>query len=251
MPDSDYPRNSDNLGLYEQSGDEYYDIGIVNSNLEKVDNAFGRNNIVMKLSNVVSFPGSGYANSGITTNHRVVNMVLSNNAAQRSNWSYTIASGKITLTGTVSEATDITLFLAEFYGTNTSATQTLPAMATVADVNALLPQSSFTQIAGQRFHFTTTNQFVTGSEFTLEHPSIVIAYQTYNNAPPKNISIHTSNASQSPVNCMAVGVPTYDSTAFISAVLPARTSPNYYCLWGASAADSGSGNDWIIKACAL
>lgn len=104
-----------NLNLEKQASDQYYDITVVNDNLQLVDDAFGRNHVIATLSNVSSFGANGvsYTDPKITKKHRVVNMVLSNPEAQKGDWTYDVIDGKITLKGTVSGTTNITLFLVE------------------------------------------------------------------------------------------------------------------------------------------
>lgn len=52
-------------------------------------------------------------NSKITANHEVINSVLSNPSAITSDITWTTASGSITLSGTISGSTTITLYLAK------------------------------------------------------------------------------------------------------------------------------------------
>ena len=328
------------LSLIEQTGSEFYDIDVVNSNLETVDSACSRSNICVNISNLSSLPHtytSPVNGPMITSNHRVVGMVLSNSAAQQSDWSYTVTNGSITISGAINGTTNATLFLAEFYGNHTisqiipadarkndaTGVKNLGSFSSIADLGNLMDselvsmptytfrnfyavagadigtyfsrtltyygtlykggtnnypraflrpnsnhnlismyrltestqwnvenlyraaQNSFTQLAAGRFSFTTSNALITGSQFTLSTPSIVIATQTYNNAPPKNLSIHTVSSGQHAANCLAAATPGFDSSIIINAVLPART----YYLWGAAA--SAGGNDWTVKACAI
>lgn len=103
-----------NLGLTKPAGTADADIGDINDNMDTIDGAFGRNNMYVSLSNVSALPYT-YSNTKITAKHRVVNMVLSNTAAQQSDWSYSSSAGSITISGTISGTTNIYLYLAEVY----------------------------------------------------------------------------------------------------------------------------------------
>ena len=110
-----------NLNLEKQAPDQFYDITVVNDNLQKVDDAFGRNHLIISQSNVSAFTASGVSglpitNVNIKRSHRIVNMILSNPEAQKSDWAYDITDGKITLKGTLFGTTNITLILAEVSG---------------------------------------------------------------------------------------------------------------------------------------
>ena len=103
-----------NLGLTKPAGTDDASVLDLNENFDKIDAAFGRNNLYVSLSSVNALPYT-YSNAKITAKHRVVNMVLSNTAAQQSDWSYSSAAGSITISGTISGTTNIYLYLAEFY----------------------------------------------------------------------------------------------------------------------------------------
>ena len=51
------------------------------------------------------------SNSKITENHCVMNSVLSNPSAQTGDWTVTTSNGSLTIAGTISGSTDITLYL--------------------------------------------------------------------------------------------------------------------------------------------
>ena len=53
------------------------------------------------------------SNSNITPKHVVVNSTLSNPSAQTGDWTVTTAAGSATVSGTISGATTLTLYLAE------------------------------------------------------------------------------------------------------------------------------------------
>lgn len=103
-----------NLGLKKPEGEEYGSVLDINGNSDKIDAAFGRNNVFISISNLSSLPHS-VSNSKITANHRVVNAIFSNPAAAPSDWSYSTSAGSITLSGTISGTTNLYLCLAEFY----------------------------------------------------------------------------------------------------------------------------------------
>ena len=103
-----------NLQLTKPEGTEDGSVLVINANSEKIDAAFGRNNVFISISNLSSLPHT-VTNTKITANHRVVNMILSNNAAQPSDWSYSTSTGSITLSGTISGTTNVYLCLAEYY----------------------------------------------------------------------------------------------------------------------------------------
>ena len=103
-----------NLGLTKPEGEENGSVLDINANSDKIDAAFGRNNVFLTISNLSALPHTA-TNSKITTNHRVVNCILSNTAVQPSDWTYTTAAGSITLSGTMSGTSTVYLYLAEFY----------------------------------------------------------------------------------------------------------------------------------------
>ena len=103
-----------NLGLVKPDGTDYGSVLVINNNSDKIDEAFGRNNIFITISNLSSLPHT-VSNSKITANHRVVNAVFSNTAAAPSDWSYSTAAGSVTLSGTISGTTNVYLCLAEYY----------------------------------------------------------------------------------------------------------------------------------------
>ena len=157
MPDEVTSRN---LGLVEQDGGEFYDINVVNTNLELVDSAVGRNNIILRLSNVVGFPSGGYLDTRITPNHRIVNIMLSNEDAHKSDWTYSVSAGKVTLSGQVAATTDLTIFMAEFY----SATDAVPVPAP-----QVLKANILTKATSQHSFLSLTNTALDGS--TIQIPS--------------------------------------------------------------------------------
>lgn len=67
--------------------------------------------LVMTISNVSSLPISA-SNSGISSDHIVIGSVLSNPAAQVGDWTVTTSSGSLTISGSISGTTDVTLYLA-------------------------------------------------------------------------------------------------------------------------------------------
>ena len=103
-----------NLGLTKPEGEENGSVLDINANSDKIDAAFGRNNVFLTISNLSALPHTA-TNSKITANHRVVNAVFTNPAAAPSDWSYTTSAGSITLSGTMSGTTTVYLCLAEFY----------------------------------------------------------------------------------------------------------------------------------------
>lgn len=103
-----------NLGLIKPDGEDYGSVLDINGNSDKIDAAFGRNNVFISISSLSSLPHT-VSNSKITANHRVVNCVLSNTLAQPSDWSYTTSNGSITISGTISDTTNVYLNLAEYY----------------------------------------------------------------------------------------------------------------------------------------
>ena len=103
-----------NIGLVKPDGEDYGSVLDINGNSDKIDAAFGRNNLFISISNLSSLPHT-VSNSKITANHRVVNAVFSNTAAAPSDWSYSTAAGSVTLSGTISGTTNVYLCLAEYY----------------------------------------------------------------------------------------------------------------------------------------
>ena len=103
-----------NLSLTKPAGEESGSVLVINDNSDKIDAAFGRNNLFLSIANLSSLPHT-VSNSKITANHRVVNAIFSNTAAAPSDWSYSTAAGSVTLSGTISGTTNVYLCLAEFY----------------------------------------------------------------------------------------------------------------------------------------
>lgn len=92
--------------------DVAYDTSLsVNEKIDDVETtAELRSCLVVTQSSISSLPTT-ISNVNITSDMVVVNSVLSNPAAQLSDWSWTTANGSITLSGTISGTTNITLYL--------------------------------------------------------------------------------------------------------------------------------------------
>lgn len=103
-----------NLGLTKPAGAEDAKVLDINSNSDKIDAAFGRNNVFVSVTSLSSLPYT-ISNSKITANHRVVNAILSNTLCQPSDWSYSTSAGSVTVSGTISGTTNLYLCLCEFY----------------------------------------------------------------------------------------------------------------------------------------
>ena len=69
-----------------------------------------RSCLVVTKSSISSLPTT-ISNANITSDMVVVNSVLSNPATQLSDWSWTTANGSITISGTISGTTNVTLYL--------------------------------------------------------------------------------------------------------------------------------------------
>lgn len=103
-----------NIALTKPDGGEDVNVLTLNGNSDKIDTAFGRNNVFLTISNLSALPYTA-TSSKITANHRVVNCILSNTAAQPSDWSYSTTAGSVTISGTISGTSTVYLCLAEFY----------------------------------------------------------------------------------------------------------------------------------------
>jgi hypothetical protein len=103
-----------NLNLKKPGTDEDALILDINNNMDAIDSAIGAECIFITISNLSALPHT-VTNSKITANHRVVDMVLSNTSAQPSDWSYSTASGTLTISGTISAATNVFIQLAKSY----------------------------------------------------------------------------------------------------------------------------------------
>lgn len=103
-----------NLNLTKPAGTEDASVLDINSNMDKIDAAVGRNNLLVTFSSISALPQT-ISNSKITANHVVVNAEFSNPAAQASDWSYTTSAGSITITGTISGTTTVYVHLSEVY----------------------------------------------------------------------------------------------------------------------------------------
>ena len=106
--------NTTNIALEKPSGDDDLSLPVINGNSDKIDAAIGRNNVFISLTSLSALPYT-YSNSKITANHRVVSCVLSNTAAQPSDWNYSTGAGSVTISGTISGTTNVYLCLSEFY----------------------------------------------------------------------------------------------------------------------------------------
>ena len=103
-----------NIALTKPDGGEDVNVLTINGNSDKIDTAFGRNNVFLTISNLSSLPYTA-TSTKITSNHRVVNCILANTAAQPSDWTYTTAAGSVTISGTISGTSTVYLCLSEFY----------------------------------------------------------------------------------------------------------------------------------------
>jgi len=66
--------------------------------------------LVIESSSFNSLPQT-ISNSAITSDHVVINSVLSNSSAQTGDWTVTTSSGSLSISGTISGSTTITLYL--------------------------------------------------------------------------------------------------------------------------------------------
>lgn len=69
----------------------------------------------VSASSVSSLPQT-ITNSKITAGMKVVHSVLSDPSAQVSDWTVTTSAGSVSITGSISGTTDITLYLSELRG---------------------------------------------------------------------------------------------------------------------------------------
>ena len=99
------------LSLSKPGDSEHWDVSKYNGNMDKID-AGVKKAVIKKVSksSVSSLPTS-ISNSDITADMECVKAVLSNPAAQRSEWTVTTAAGSVTISGTISGTTNITLYL--------------------------------------------------------------------------------------------------------------------------------------------
>lgn len=164
---------STNIGLEKQDGEQYYDLNVVNANLDRVDDAFGSNNLVLTATSVSALPWV-FTNSKIKGRHRVVNMILSNPAAQLSDWSYSTVDGQLTLSGTISGTTHIYLYLAEIYGLSSVSGVKINAWASMSESNGYKSLGTIASVSdlGDALDIEVTN---------MASHSIRNIYFTYNN----------------------------------------------------------------------
>ena len=66
--------------------------------------------LVLSTASFSSLPQT-ITNSSVTADHVVVNSVLSNPAAQTGDWTVTTAAGSLTIAGSISGSTTLTLYL--------------------------------------------------------------------------------------------------------------------------------------------
>ena len=99
------------LSLNKPDSGEHWDLSEYNGNMEKIDAGVKKACIIkVSKSSVNSLPTS-ISNSGITADMECIKAVLSNPGAQRSEWSVSTAAGSVTISGTISGTTNITLYL--------------------------------------------------------------------------------------------------------------------------------------------
>ena len=68
--------------------------------------------LVLSVSSFSSLPKT-VSNANVTANHVVINSVLSNPSAQTGDWTITTSSGSLTISGSISGSTTLTLYLIE------------------------------------------------------------------------------------------------------------------------------------------
>ena len=68
--------------------------------------------LVITSSSFSSLPQT-ISNANVTANHVVINSVLSNPSAQTGDWTVTTSSGSLTISGSISGSTTLTLYLIE------------------------------------------------------------------------------------------------------------------------------------------
>ena len=104
-----------NLNLTKPGGDEDAMIIDINDNMDKIDAAVAGGNITVSIEGLSALPRI-VTNSAITANHQVVSAFLSNQDAMADDdWTYQTGSGSITIYGTISGETDLSIYLAKIY----------------------------------------------------------------------------------------------------------------------------------------
>ena len=103
------------FALTKQDGDENQSLPILNQNLDKIDQEMNKSRpLPLSKSSVSSLPTT------ITDSRITATMIcppggcrLSNQAAQRSDWTVATAAGSVTISGTINGSTNIYLWLEE------------------------------------------------------------------------------------------------------------------------------------------
>lgn len=104
-----------NLGLVKQDYNGYTSVFDLNDNMDKIDDAFAAENLMISISNLSALPHT-VANSKITASHKVVMSLLSNGEAMAgSEWTYQTSEGSLKIMGTISDTTNVDLYLVRFF----------------------------------------------------------------------------------------------------------------------------------------
>lgn len=89
--------------------DDVYQLSHDGARMNLIDN--GIIVVTVAISAGTSTTLGSTSNSAITANHVVVNSVVANSAAQISDWTVTTSAGSVSVSGSASAATSVTLYL--------------------------------------------------------------------------------------------------------------------------------------------
>ena len=109
---------TDNYNLKKPDYTDYADVSDFNDNMDILDGALKEveddameiKALKLTIASVSSLPKT-VSNSKITADMEVIHSVLSNPSAQTGDWTVNTSSGSLTISGTISGTTNITLYL--------------------------------------------------------------------------------------------------------------------------------------------
>ena len=100
-----------NLQLVKPDYTEAADVAVLNQNADKIDAGFKSLEVLAVNCGTISSLPTTITNTNITNDMVVLQSTLGNPAAQLSEWTVSTANGKLTISGTISGSTALTLYL--------------------------------------------------------------------------------------------------------------------------------------------
>ena len=100
-----------NLQLVKPDYNEAADVAVLNQNADKIDAAFKTLQVLAVNCGTISSLPKTVTNANITNDMVVLQSTLGTPTAQLSDWTVTTANGTLTISGTISGSTTLTLYL--------------------------------------------------------------------------------------------------------------------------------------------